>query len=142
MKISVFGLGYVGAISAACLSKDGHTVVGVDNTPRKVELINSGACPVIEAEADEIIKNSVDEGRLSATMDVISAINTTDVSLVCVGTPSNDNGSLDLSYVRRVSEEIGFALSSGTYQYFITNDILEDSVNQIIEILQPETNSV
>ena len=110
MNISVFGLGYVGAISAACLSNEGHTVIGVDNNDRKVELINSGACPVIENEADEIIKKNVEEGRLSATLDVIRAVMNSQISLVCVGTPSNENGSLDLTYVRRVSEEIGFAL--------------------------------
>jgi len=134
MKISVFGLGYVGAISAACLSKDGHTVVGVDNTPRKVELINSGMCPVIEAEADEIIKNSVEEGRLSATMDVAHAIGTTDVSLVCVGTPSNDNGSLDLGYVRRVSEEIGFALSNKSSYHVVVmrSTMLPGSMRDVV----------
>ncbi|WP_455222930.1 nucleotide sugar dehydrogenase [Kaarinaea lacus] len=134
MRISVFGLGYVGAISAACLSKDGHTVVGVDNTPRKVELINSGMCPVIEAEADEIIKNSVEEGRLSATMDVAHAIGTTDVSLVCVGTPSNDNGSLDLGYVRRVSEEIGFALSNKSSYHVVVmrSTMLPGSMRDVV----------
>lgn len=110
MNISVFGLGYVGAISAACLSKDGHTVVGVDSDKNKVELINTGKCPVVEKDADEIIETSVREGRLSATTDVFRAVATTEVSLVCVGTPSNSNGSLDLTYVRRVSEEIGFSL--------------------------------
>ena len=134
MKISVFGLGYVGAISAACLSKDGHTVVGVDNAPRKVELINSGMCPVIEAEADDIIKNSVDDGRLSATTDVALAIGTTDVSLVCVGTPSNDNGSLDLSYVRRVSEEIGFALSNKSSYHVVVmrSTMLPGSMRDVV----------
>lgn len=110
MNISVFGLGYVGAISAACLSKDGHTVIGVDSEPRKVEMINAGKCPVIEKEADTIIEKSVAEGRLSATTDVFRAVASTQVSLVCVGTPNNPNGSLDLTHVQRVAEEIGFCL--------------------------------
>lgn len=110
MNISIFGLGYVGAISAACLSKDGHTVIGVDNDPGKVALINSGRCPVVEKDADEIIRSSVELGLLSATTDVAQAVMNSQVSMVCVGTPSNENGSLDLSYVRKVAEEIGLAI--------------------------------
>jgi GDP-mannose 6-dehydrogenase len=110
MNISVFGLGYVGAISAACLSQDGHVVVGVDSEPKKVDLINSGKCPVIEKDADSIIAKSVADGRLSATTDVFRAVASTQVSLVCVGTPNNANGSLDLTHVQRVCEEIGFCL--------------------------------
>lgn len=110
MNISIFGLGYVGAVSAGCLAKDGHRVIGVDPYAQKVELINSGKAPVIEKEIDEIIFRAVDEGRLSATSDVSKAVNETSVSLICVGTPSQLNGSLDLKYVRNVCEQIGEVL--------------------------------
>jgi GDP-mannose 6-dehydrogenase len=134
MNISVFGLGYVGAISAACLSKDGHTVIGVDNEPKKIELINAGKCPVIEKEADTIIAASVAEGRLSATTDVFKAVASTQVSLVCVGTPSNGNGSLDLTHVRRVAEEIGFCLrrKQDYHVVVVRSTMLPGSVRSIV----------
>ncbi|BBY87345.1 nucleotide sugar dehydrogenase [Mycolicibacterium tokaiense] len=110
MKISIFGLGYVGAVSAACLASDGHTVIGVDPNQTKVDLINSGRTPIIEAEIGEMIAAEVASGRLLATTDVREAVEATDLSLICVGTPSQLNGNLDLSYVRRVCEQIGEAL--------------------------------
>jgi len=134
MKISVFGLGYVGAISAACLAKDGHTVIGVDTDPGKVALINAGKCPVIEKDATEIIQDNVQQGRLSATVDVFHAVANTEVSLVCVGTPSNDNGSLDLKYVRRVAEEIGFSLRNKTAYHVVVmrSTMLPGSMESIV----------
>lgn len=110
MKISIFGLGYVGAVSAACLSNDGHLVIGVDNNERKVELINAGRSPIIEKDIDTLIAAAVRDGRLSATSDARAAVLSSDISLVCVGTPSQLNGSLDLSYVRSVCENVGAAL--------------------------------
>ncbi len=110
MKISIFGLGYVGAVSAGCLASDGHHVVGVDPNKIKVDLINAGKTPIIERDIGEMIAAAVAQGRLRATTDVRRAVMDTDVSLVCVGTPSQLNGNLDLSYVRRVCEEIGAAL--------------------------------
>jgi GDP-mannose 6-dehydrogenase len=110
MKISIFGLGYVGAVSAGCLAKDGHTVIGVDPYQPKVDLINAGKTPVIEKDIGEIVQQAVAEGLLSATRDVERAVSDTDISLICVGTPSQANGNLDLKYVRKVCEEIGAAL--------------------------------
>lgn len=110
MKISVFGLGYVGAVSAGCLANDGHRVIGVDPNTTKVNLINSGKTPIIEKDIGKIIQASAEQGRLSATTDSLEAVNETEISLVCVGTPSNYNGSLDLRYVRLVCEEIGAAI--------------------------------
>ncbi len=110
MRISVFGLGYVGAVSAGCLAHDGHQVIGVDPNENKVTLINRGLAPIIENDIGGIIKNSVQTGRLTATTFVVDAVRDTDISLICVGTPSQLNGNLDLSYVRRVCEEIGEAL--------------------------------
>jgi GDP-mannose 6-dehydrogenase len=110
MNISIFGLGYVGAVSAGCLAQDGHTVIGVDPYQPKVDLINAGQTPVIEKDIGEIIAKAVAEGLLRATRDVAEAIKGSEISLICVGTPSQHNGSLDLKYVRAVCEEIGLAL--------------------------------
>jgi GDP-mannose 6-dehydrogenase len=110
MRISVFGLGYVGAVSAACLADDGHTVVGVDNNPLKADLLNQGHSPVIEAGLGELISEGVRADRLRATTDCDEAVAGTDLAFVCVGTPSKGNGSLDLGYLRRVADDIGQAI--------------------------------
>ncbi len=110
MRISIFGLGYVGAVSAGCLANDGHTVIGVDPYQPKVDLINQGKTPVIEKDIGEIIERAAAQGLLSATSDVRKAVFDSEMSLICVGTPSQLNGSLDLKYVRKVCEEIGSAL--------------------------------
>ena len=110
MKISIFGLGYVGAVSAGCLAKDGHQVIGVDPHQAKVDLINKGITPIIEKDIGEIIAAAVKGGRLMATTSVNEAVQGSEISLICVGTPSQLNGSLDLKYVRRVCEEIGASI--------------------------------
>ena len=110
MKISIMGLGYVGAVSAGCLAQDGHEVIGVDPQQAKVDLINAGRTPIIEKDIGEMIERAVAEGRLRATADVEEAVRHTDLSLICVGTPSLGNGHIDLRYVRRVCEQIGAAL--------------------------------
>src|SRR5437762_2980775 len=110
MKISVMGLGYVGAVSAGCLVKQGHEVIGVDPAQAKVDLINAGKTPIIEKDIGEIIAGEVESGRLVATTDVASAVQATDLSLVCVGTPSLGNGHIDLKFIRRVCEQIGAGL--------------------------------
>jgi GDP-mannose 6-dehydrogenase len=110
LKVSVFGLGYVGTVSAGCLAADGHEVIGVDPVSTKIDLINRGQSPIIEAEIGEIISANVKAGRLRATADPREAIRGSEVSLVCVGTPSQANGNLDLKFVRRTCEEIGEAL--------------------------------
>jgi len=110
MKISVFGLGYVGCVSAACLAQDGNEVIGVDIDQNKVNVINSRRSPIIEKGLDEIIKKVVTTGKLVAVTDSTEAVNNSKVSMICVGTPSNDNGSLDLSYIKRVCAEIGARL--------------------------------
>jgi GDP-mannose 6-dehydrogenase len=110
MKISIMGLGYVGAVSAACLANQGHEVIGVDPERTKVDLINQGKTPIIERDIAEMIEQEVASGRLSATTDVAMAVQQTDLALICVGTPSLPNGGIDLKYIRRVCEEIGTAL--------------------------------
>src|SRR5262245_21112565 len=110
MRLSVFGLGYVGCVSAACFSGVGREVIGVDSNPVKVEVINRGRSPIVEPGVEELIATAVSNQRLRATTDVSSAIVESDISMVCVGTPSNHNGSLDLRYIKRVCQEIGAAL--------------------------------
>ena len=110
MKISIFGLGYVGAVSAGCLASDGHTVIGVDPNKTKVDLINEGNSPIIEKDIGDMIARTVESGRLRATLDVRDAVLSSDISLICVGTPSQLNGNLDLSHVRKVCQEIGHAI--------------------------------
>ncbi|MEK8085846.1 nucleotide sugar dehydrogenase [Aquabacterium sp. A3] len=110
MKISVFGLGYVGVVAAGCMAADGHTVIGVDPSKTKVDLINKGVPPIVEKDIGEIVAAAAATGQLSATEDARKAVMETDISLICVGTPSQLNGSLDLRYVRKVCEEIGATL--------------------------------
>ena len=112
MKICVLGLGYVGAVSAGCLAKDGHEVIGVDPERTKVELINAGKTPIIEKDIGEIIHEQVAAGRLRATTEVGDAVRHTDLALVCVGTPSQPNGGIDLTYIKRVCQQIGETIAT------------------------------
>ena len=109
-SVSIFGLGYVGCISAACLASEGHQVIGVDVSPAKVKLVASGHATVVEEGIDPLVCEMVAEGRLGATSDAAEAVERSSISLICVGTPSQANGSLDLSYVERVATQIGQAL--------------------------------
>ncbi len=112
MKIAVFGLGYVGCVSAACLAQEGHTVIGVDINPLKVKLLGAGRSPVVEPGLAEMVKTAVASGHLQVSQDGKAAVRKSDVSLICVGTPSNENGSLKLQYVENVCREIGAALAA------------------------------
>jgi GDP-mannose 6-dehydrogenase len=111
MNVSIFGLGYVGAVSAACLADRGHTVIGVDPNPAKVELINSGRAPVVEAELPELTRRAVAERRLMATSDPREAVLNTQITFICVATPSQPNGNLDFRFLEKVSTEIGTVLA-------------------------------
>ncbi|MDT4995190.1 MAG: GDP-mannose 6-dehydrogenase [Actinoplanes sp.] len=111
MRISVFGLGYVGSVSAACLAARGHEVVGVDVNPTKVELMRRGRASVVEEQIGELTAQVVAFGALRATTDVAEAVAATEISLVCVGTPSATNGSLSTEYLERVAEQIGAAIA-------------------------------
>jgi GDP-mannose 6-dehydrogenase len=110
MKVSIFGLGYVGAVTAACLAKEGFDVTGIDPSETKVGIINAGRSPIIESELEPMITAGVKEGRLRAVSGSREAILASEISLVCVGTPSKNNGSLDLKYIERVCREIGLTL--------------------------------
>ncbi|MEV4892939.1 nucleotide sugar dehydrogenase, partial [Nonomuraea sp. NPDC055795] len=118
MRISVFGLGYVGCVSAACLASMGHEVVGVDVNPEKVELISRGLAPVVEERIGELTREVVQDGRLRATTDAVAAVAASDLSLICVGTPSAANGSLSTAFLERVAEQIGRAID-GTRRHTV-----------------------
>ena len=134
MKLSIFGLGYVGCVSAACFAKNGHMVIGVDVNPNKVEIINQGTSPIVEAGIAELLDEVVTANRLSATTNSVEAVLNSDVSLVCVGTPSNQNGSLDLRYVTRVCEEIGTALKDkgGRHAVIIRSTMLPGTIEGVV----------
>jgi GDP-mannose 6-dehydrogenase len=111
MRISVFGLGYVGSVTAAMLARNGHQIVGVDNNPGKVQMMNAGLAPVIEPGLNELLESALARGRLKATTNSLAAVAETEMSIVCVGTPSQKNGKVSTHAVREVSAEIGQALS-------------------------------
>jgi len=127
-------LGYVGAVSAGCLANEGHTIVGVDPVQTKVDIINRGQSPIIEAEIGDIIAANVRAGLLHATTSVADAILDTDLSFVCVGTPSQANGNLDFRYIRRVCEEIGQALKAKSTRHtvVIRSTILPGTMRNIV----------
>ncbi len=110
MKVSVFGLGYVGLVTAACLADRGHSVIGVDIDATKTQLVNDGKSPIIEEQIGEILARVVRNGSLIATLDASAAVRESEISLVCVGTPSRPNGDLDTTFIRRVCQQIGAAL--------------------------------
>jgi GDP-mannose 6-dehydrogenase len=110
-SISVFGLGYVGTVTAACLAHKGHQVIGVDVNPSKVAMLEAGRSTVVEAQLDELVAESHKSCRLHATNDVSAAVLKSDVSFACVGTPSHRNGKLDLTQIEHVCQEIGRGLA-------------------------------
>jgi GDP-mannose 6-dehydrogenase len=143
MKISVLGLGYVGAVSAACLAKEGHEVIGVDPERTKVDLINSGRSPIIEKDINEIVAAQVAAGRLRASADVDAALRHTDLAFVCVGTPSLATGGIDLRYVRRVCEQIGNTLKThaGAPVIVFRSTMLPGTMREVvIPILEKNSN--
>ncbi|HVS22145.1 MAG TPA: NAD(P)-binding domain-containing protein, partial [Gammaproteobacteria bacterium] len=112
MRITVVGLGYVGSVVAGCLAKQGHNVIGVDVERSKVDRLNAGRAPIVEPDIDVIVAEAVAAGRLSAVSSAAEAVEKSDVALICVGTPGRANGDIDLTYIRRVCEEIGSSLHS------------------------------
>ena len=134
MRISIFGLGYVGAVSAACLAERGHVVTGVDPNTDKVQLINSGCAPVVEAELAQLTHRAVAEKRLSATGDPVSAVLDSEVTFVCVPTPSQANGNLDFRFIERVCTEIGAALREKRdfHVVVVRSTILPGTLRQLV----------
>ncbi len=110
MRISIFGLGYVGAVSFGCLVRQGHDVIGVDVDGHKLTLLTKGISPVVEEGMPELIEAAMASGRARVTSDAAEAIANSDISFVCVGTPSRRNGAHDLTALRHVCEQIGRAI--------------------------------
>ena len=139
MRISIFGLGYVGAVSLACLSRDGHDVIGVDIDRTKLELIMAGKTPVVEEGMVDLMQQVASSGRVTVTTDAGKAVLDSDISLVCVGTPSAANGSQDQGAILRLAQEIGKAIRSKTGQHVVVfrstlvPGTVEDVLRPIVE---------
>lgn len=133
-KISVFGMGYVGIVLAACLADNGHDVIGVDINPVKLKMINDGYSPIVEEGIGELVKKVVDAGKLRAVESAQEAINASEISFVCVGTPSRPNGSINIAYLQRVSEEIGKSLAAKNGYHLIVarSTMLPGSMESVI----------
>ena len=133
-RIAVFGLGYVGIVSAACLASRGHSVIGVDVSREKVDMVNQGRSPVVEERIGDLVAEQVAAGRLRATTDCAPAVSDTDIAIVCVGTPSASNGGLLTGYLERVSEEIGAALAAREERYTVVvrSTMLPTTCEQIV----------
>ena len=114
MNISIFGLGYVGCVGMGCLASQGHKIIGVDVSDKKVELINQGVPTIVEKDIDKLIMDGHKKGMVSATKDFVKAVHSSDISFICVGTPYSDNGHLDLTYIMKTAEQIGEALKEKT----------------------------
>jgi GDP-mannose 6-dehydrogenase len=132
--VSVFGLGYVGAVSCGCFAHDGFEVVGVDVNPAKVAMLNEGRSPIVEERIGDLLAEAVAASRLRATTDVREAVEQTDVSVVSVGTPSSANGRIGLDAVERVSHEIGRALAgkSARHTVVVRSTVLPGSVKRVV----------
>ncbi|CAK9889651.1 MULTISPECIES: nucleotide sugar dehydrogenase [Pseudomonas] len=139
MNISIFGLGYVGAVCAACLSARGHQVLGVDISPAKIDMINQGKSPIVEPGLEQLLLDGVRHGRLRGTTDVQAAVLATEMSLLCVGTPSKKNGDLDLVYMEAVCREIGTAMrdKASRHTVVVRSTVLPGTAkNVVIPILE------
>ncbi len=134
MKVTIFGLGYVGCVTAALLAKDGHDVVGVDISEQKIGQLNAGKTPIIEPGLDDVIAQVHASGRLRATRDVSEGLKDSDISLICVGTPSAADGSLDLQYVKQVAEQIGsnLGLAAAFHTIVVRSTVLPGSTRDTI----------
>jgi len=141
MKVSIFGLGYVGCVTAACLAKDGHEMIGVDVVSAKVERLRSGLPTVIETGLDELIDRASKSGKLTATTDGRAAVLQSDVSIICVRTPNSPDGGLDLSAVQQTANLIGRAMADKPVRHVV---ILRSTVptgtceSMIVPALHPE----
>jgi GDP-mannose 6-dehydrogenase len=134
MRIGIYGMGYVGAVSAACFADAGHEVIGVDVSPEKVDLINQGRSPVVEPGLSALLGRVTTARRLRATRRTVEAVEGTDLSLVCVGTPSQRNGDLDLRYIEAVCREIGEALRTRPVYHTVVvrSTVLPGTVRKVV----------
>src|SRR5688572_12763589 len=134
MRVSVFGLGYVGAVSCGCLSRDGLEVIGVDVNPDKVGMINAGKSPIVEEQVGDLIATAVAAGRLRATTDTAEAVRSSEVSVISVGTPSRPNGAVDFAALTRVCEAIGHTLRDkpGRHLLVVRSTVLPGTVRSLV----------
>ena len=142
MRVSVFGLGYVGTVSCGCFAQDGMEVIGVDVNADKVAQLNAGLSPILEEKIGDMIADAVRARRLTATTDAAAAVLGTDLSIVSVGTPSNANGGLNVGAVQRVSEEIGRALARKAQRHItiVRSTVLPGTVrNLVIPVMERES---
>jgi GDP-mannose 6-dehydrogenase len=141
MKIAIFGLGYVGCVSLGCLAELGHKVIGVDVSESKVNLINEGKPTIIEKDIDRIIEEQFNKKRISATTDYRMAVMETDISIICVGTPSTKEGHLELDYIFKVAKEIGEVLKEKKefYTIVVRSTVLPSTNQKIGEIIEKES---
>jgi GDP-mannose 6-dehydrogenase len=142
MRVNIFGLGYVGCVSAACLAESGHDVTGIDIDRSKVGAINAGQSPIVEPGLEAVVRRAVDSGRLRASN---CPSNAADVSIICVGTPSSENGSLDLTHVEHVARQIGAYLGSLSSFHVVNvrSTVLPGTVeNLIIPLLEEQSGKV
>ena len=142
LSISVFGLGYVGSVSAACFASMGHRVIGVDVNPAKVEMMESGRSPIIEAGMNELVAEGNRGCRLHATVDSVAAVLESDASFVCVGTPSLRSGKLDLSHIEKVAREIGAALKQkkSLHTFVLRSTVLPGTTESIVLPILEQTS--
>jgi GDP-mannose 6-dehydrogenase len=142
MRVSVFGLGYVGSVSAAAFAADGHQVVGVDINPDKVAALNAGRSPIVEPGLDAMIAKGMADGCLRATTSTEEAVAASEVSLLCVGTPSRRNGSLDLTYLERVAADVGAALQGKASYHVVVvrSTVLPGTTNERVIPLLEQTS--
>jgi GDP-mannose 6-dehydrogenase len=134
VKVAVFGLGYVGSVTAAAMARDGHEIVGVDVSKPKIDALLSGRAPVLEPGLEELISEVVGDGRLRATDDFADALAGADLSLICVGTPSRPDGSLDLTYVKQVANQIGSELkrAADDHRVVVRSTVLPGSTRDVV----------
>src|SRR5262245_33990542 len=135
MNISIFGLGYVGAVTAGCLARQGHSITGVDIHSQKVDALNQGVTPIVEPGLDDLLKAAKARGLLRATQSCEEAIAETDVSIVCVGTPSNESGALELKFVRGVTQQIAEVLRKRvkSHAFVLRSTLLPGSTAQLTQ---------
>lgn len=144
MNISIFGLGYVGCVSMGCLAKNGHTMIGVDISHEKVERINRGQATIIEKDIDQLIAEGFAQKRIRATMDYKEAVKNSDITFICVGTPSSDNGHLNLDFIYETARQIGESLKqkSNFHSVVIRSTVFPGTNNRISEIIEQTSGRI
>ena len=144
MDITIFGLGYVGCVGLGCLAEQGHNLTGVDIDKAKVDLINNGKATIVEKDIDELIKRNYKDERIAATTNSFEAVNNSEVAIICVGTPNDENGHLDMTYIYRVAKEIGEALKEKDefYTVAIRSTVMPGTNKKVAEIIQKHSNKI